>query len=151
MVKFIVEGQDDTLFLRSYLKKLGYDYKKHSISKTNGKSTMLNYEKSEELYNNIEKEINKKSIKKIFFIFDADYEKDDKICGTLKKSKDCFEQLKEKLKWDAEIDYYIFENNLDSFLLSTLDKNECLKGFEKCMELNTLNPNRKIISIGNLY
>jgi len=54
--------------------------------------------------------------------FDCDFEEDDKSCGGLEKSQKAIEGLIIKLDWKIEVDYYIFNKNLDYFIIDTLDK-----------------------------
>ena len=51
-----------------------------------------------------------------------------------------------ELDWKIEVDYYIFNKNLDYFIIETLDNKENFIGCEECFELKELNKNRKILT-----
>jgi len=149
VVKIICEGDDDKSFIRQLLQHL----KKEEVIPSNivnfdsyiqsmkGKSNLLDSEK----YLTIEKQIGKK-IDKVLFIFDCDYIEDDNRCGGLEKSKECIENLIKQLDWSIEVDYYIFNKNLDYFIIDTLDKKDNFEDCESCFRLKELNKNRKILT-----
>ena len=148
MVKIICEGSDDKTFLRLLLN----DLKKNSlvpdiknfdsyIERMGGKSKLLDSSK----YRLLNKQIGTK-IKKVLFVFDCDFEEDDKLCGGMQNSIDAIESLIKKLDWEIEVDYYVFNKNLDYFIIDTLDKKENFLGCEECFELKSLNKNRKILT-----
>jgi uncharacterized protein YutE (UPF0331/DUF86 family) len=148
MVKIICEGSDDKTFIRLLLN----DLKKTSlipdienfdsyIETMGGKSKLLDPTK----YTRFNKQVGTK-IKSVLFIFDCDFEEDDKVCGGFENSKKAIESLISELAWNIEVDYYIFNKNLDYFIIDTLDKKENFLGCEECFELKTLNKNRKILT-----
>jgi uncharacterized protein YutE (UPF0331/DUF86 family) len=148
MVKIICEGSDDKTFLRLLLN----DLKKTSsvpdienfdgyIEKMGGKSKLLDSSK----YRLLNKQIGTK-IKKVLFVFDCDFEEDDKLCGGMQNSIDAIESLIKKLDWKIEVDYYIFNKNLDYFIIDTLDKKDDFLACEECFNLKELNKNRKILT-----
>jgi len=148
MVKIICEGSDDKTFLRLLLN----DLKKTTsvpdienfdayIEKMGGKSKLLNSSS----YKLLNKQIQTK-IKKVLFIFDCDFEEDDKSCGGIQNSIDAIETLIKELDWKIEVDYYIFSKNLDYFIIDTLDKKDNFLGCEECFDLKELNKNRKILT-----
>lgn len=155
MVKIIVEGNDDKNLLMALLGDLniGDKSKLPSYFETmGGKAKLLDFE--QEKYKKISKQIELKlnNFTKVLFIFDCDLEKDDKKCGGYEKSEECFKRLKENLNWDIYIDHYIFNRNLDYFLVNTITpetKKQCFTVFEDCLKLEEIKPNRKPIS--NLY
>jgi len=70
----------------------------------------------------------------------------------MKNSLACFENLKKELNWNISIDVYIFEKNLDYFLLETINTKECYEHFDKlvgCLDVEKVKPNKK--PIANLY
>jgi hypothetical protein len=153
MVRIFVEGEDDKkfiiVFLRKLLKDKAIDLRNNTnfddlITIMDNKSKLLKYEN----YANTSLLVGKK-IKKALFIFDCDFEKDNKKCNGIEKSQECFYKLKDKLKWTIPIDNYIFYRNLDYFIAKTIEKEHCLLEIEKCLELNTLKPNRK--PLASLY
>jgi hypothetical protein len=153
MVRIFVEGEDDKkfiiVFLRKLLKEKTIDLRNNNnfddlITIMGNKSKLLKYEN----YANISKLIGKK-IKRTLFIFDCDFEKDNKKCNGMENSQRCFDNLKDRLKWNIPIDNYIFYRNLDYFIAETIKKEHCLHEIEKCLELNTLKPNRK--PLASLY
>ena len=149
MVKIICEGSDDKNFLRLLLNEI----KQHDVSlqdisnfdgyieKVDGKSKLLDSSN----YSLLTKQIGTK-IKKVLFVFDCDFEDDDKVCGGLENSKEAIESLIQDLNWEIEVDYYIFNKNLDYFIVDTLDKKDNFLGCEECFELKKLNKNRKILT-----
>ncbi len=148
MVKIICEGSDDKTFLRLLLNDLKKSFLVPNIEnfdsyieRMGGKSKLLDPVN----YKLLNKQIGTK-IKKVLFIFDCDFEEDDKVCGGLEKSKKAIEDLITTLDWKIEVDYYIFNKNLDYFIINTLDKKESFLGCEECFELKVLNKNRKILT-----
>jgi hypothetical protein len=143
MVKIIVEGDDDRKFIEKFFKHLEID--KFEVEKMGGKSNLLDFEKYKKLSS-------QKGLKfdKVLFLFDSDFEKDDKKCGGLVNSTKCIENLIKELNWEIKIDYYIFDKNLDYFLLETIKdcKNE-FDNFINCIDIVQLKPNKK--PIANLY
>jgi len=149
MVKIICEGSDDKSFLRQLLINLKTESKLSTnlvnfdsvIKIMKSKSNLLDKDK----YTTISKQIGKK-IKKVLFVFDCDFEDDDKNCGDLENSKKCIENLIQELNWNIEIDFYIFNKNLDYFIIETLENKEKFLSCEECFELKKLNKNRKILT-----
>jgi len=149
MVKIICEGGDDHSFLQLILNDLQENKLIPEeitsfgsyIQPMGGKSSLLDKEK----YTTINKQINKK-IKKVLFIFDCDFEDDDKKCGNLENSERCIDNLITELNWKIEIDYYIFDKNLDYFIIDTLKEKDTFLSCEKCLDLKKLNKNRKLLS-----
>jgi hypothetical protein len=156
MVRIIVEGDDDVKFIISLLSNLRKDKKidveaninfNTFIQKMGNKSKLLDISK----YDEISKLVSKK-IEKVLFIFDSDFEKDDNNCNGLENSKKCIEKLIENLNWQIDCDYYIFDRNLDYFLLETINDKKCYDDFNnliKCLDVETIKPNKK--PIANLY
>jgi len=158
MVKIICEGNDDKKFLQLLLN----DLKKTSdVPKINnfdsfiqimgGKSKLLDASE----YKLLNKQIGTK-IKKVLFIFDCDFEIDNKNCNGMEKSQQCFDKLIKELDWNIEIDksrhLHIFNRNLDYFLVETINTKKCYEHFDKlvqCLDVETLKPNKK--PIANLY
>jgi hypothetical protein len=149
MVKIICEGGDDHSFLKLILNDLQANKKLSEniidfasyIKPMGGKSKLLDSSK----YKLLNKQIGTK-IKKVIFVFDCDFEDDDKNCGNFENSKKCIEKLIQELNWNIEIDYYIFNKNLDYFIIETLEQSENFLSCEKCFELKKLNKNRKILT-----
>ncbi|MGB3751655.1 MAG: hypothetical protein WA945_08800 [Arcobacteraceae bacterium] len=147
MVRVFVEGEDDKRFIISvflFLKQnklvifesnANFD---NYITIMGNKSKLLNIDS----YRDKSPIITKKGTK-VLFVFDCDLETDDKKCGGMEKSEECLEKLKKELNWNIPIDHYIFNQNLDYFIAETIDKEHCLPQIEKCLDLNTLKPNRK--------
>ena len=70
----------------------------------------------------------------------------------MKKSLECFDNLKKELNWTIPMDVHIFDKNLDYFLVETINKKECYKYFDnlvECLDVEKLKPNKK--PIANLY
>ncbi|MFK5975428.1 MAG: hypothetical protein QM493_02860 [Sulfurovum sp.] len=159
MVRIFVEGIDDEKFIIQLLADLKNSneidvpkaFKFGSvINRLGGKRKLLDATHSK--YNQVSKLIEIGEVEKVLFIFDCDFETDDKNCNSMKKSKECFDKLLQKLNWNIETDVHIFDKNLDYFLLETINDKECYEDFDnlvKCLEIETLKPNKK--PIANLY
>lgn len=149
-MKIICEGSDDKNFIVQLLEHLGEngvlnskpEYSKY-IEHTGGKSKLLQAKTYVKL--GIGDEVNAGKVKKVLFIFDADFVGDNK-CNGLEDSKRCIEDLINALDWDIEVDYYIVDKNLDDFILKTLDNKADFEACEQCFELKKLNKNRKILT-----
>lgn len=148
MVKIIVEGNDDKNFFISFLNHL--NIKDPFIVQMGGKIALLDPDNKH--YKTLGEQIEKKKIKKVLFVFDCDFENDDKKCGGMEKSLECFENLKQVLNWNIEIDVYIFDRNLDYFLVETIKDKVCYQHFDhlvQCLDVESVKPNKK--PIANLY
>jgi len=157
-LRIFVEGNDDKKFIVTLLNKLKKDNSiavQDSINFNNyievmgSKSKLL--DKCHIKYNRLSQKIGFE-VKKALFIFDCDFEKDDINCNGMENSKKCFDKLVKELNWEIEIDVYIFNKNLDYFLVETINKKECYEHFDKlvmCLEVEKVKPNRK--PIANLY
>ncbi len=150
----ITEGTDDRNLLVSFLNDLAQNKQikkedfKNLIEPMGGKTNLLNPLK----YEKIKTKIETKEIDKVLFIFDSDFEKDNKNCNGLEKSEECFNNLKNELNLEIEIDCYIFHRNLDYFLLTTIDESKCYENFSElndCLDLESIKPNKK--PIANMY
>ncbi len=159
-VRIFVEGEDDEKFITKLLSDLKKNNQLKISEETNnfnkyinvmhGKSKLLNYKHSK--YEQVSEEIKAGAIEKVLFIFDCDFKENDKKCGGIDNSKRCFDSLIKELAWKVEIDVYIFEKNLDYFLLETINENECYEDFKsliECLDIEKLKPNKK--PIANLY
>ncbi|NYT27791.1 MAG: hypothetical protein H0A76_07770 [Candidatus Thiodubiliella endoseptemdiera] len=147
MVRIVCEGLDDELFIKQLLRHLkikekDYDFNQH-IQSTKGKSYLLKKGTYEE--NKLNDEVGK-TVNEVLFIFDADFIEDDKQSNGLEKSKERIEQLIKDLNWDIDTDYYIFDKNLDDFIVKTLSKEQqnCFKEFDECLNIQGKNKNKKI-------
>jgi len=159
MVRVFVEGIDDEKFIIKLLTDLkkeekiivskGFNFGS-IMNRFGGKKKLLDV--THEKYKQVSKLIEIEEVEKALFIFDCDFEKDDKNCNGMKKSLECFENLKKELNWTIPIDVYIFDKNLDYFLVETINKKECYEHFDKlvaCLDVEKLKPNKK--PIANLY
>jgi len=150
----ICEGNDDKKFLMTLFNDLKKNNKILNIDKLDnyievmgGKSKLLDTKK----YQKLSMKIENGKITKVLFIFDADFEGDDKSCGGLEKSKKCIKNLIKELNWNIKTDYYIFDRNLDYFLINTIN-DKCNNNFNdliNCLEIEKIKPNKK--PIANLY
>jgi len=151
----ICEGNDDKIFLKALISHLKKENKIANIEnidtyieKMGGKSKLLDKNSYAKLTMQIEN--GKKT--KALFIFDADFKEDDKKCGGLENSTKCIKNLIKELNWNIKIDYYIFDKNLDYFLMNTIENNKCSNKFNElinCLEIEKIKPNKK--PIANLY
>jgi hypothetical protein len=147
MVRIICEGVDDEIFIKLLLRSLkikdnNYNFDKH-LQNTNGKSHLLKTSTYDD--NLLNQEIGK-NVEKVLFIFDADFEEDNKKDGGLEKSKIAIESLIKELNWNVKTDYYIFDKNLDDFIIKTLDEKQqkCFYNFDECLDIEVKNKNKKI-------
>ena len=159
MVRLFVEGSDDEKFIIKLLQDLKNNNQilfsekinfKSYINIMGSKKKLLDATQSK--YQQVTKEIELGEVKKVLFIFDCDFEKDDKNCNGMEKSLVCFEDLKKALNWNIPIDVYIFNKNLDYFLLETINTKNCYEYFDKlvkCLDVEKVKPNKK--PIANLY
>jgi len=159
MVRVFVEGSDDEKFIIKVLHDLIKDNHlslpksvnfKSYINILGSKRKLLDASQSK--YKQVTKEIEVGEVEKAFFIFDCDFEEDDKSCNGMEKSQKCFDELLKSLKWSIETDVYIFEKNLDYFLLETINTKKCYEHFDKlvkCLDVAKVKPNKK--PIANLY
>jgi hypothetical protein len=157
-VRIFVEGNDD----KNFIVKLLNDLKKNEeiavgdninfnnyITVMGCKSNLLN--SSHKKYQRISRKIGFEVLKALF-IFDCDFEKDDKKCNGMENSKKCFEKLERELNWNITLDFYIFNRNLDYFLIETIKEKECYLHFNnliECLDIERIRPNKK--PIANLY
>ncbi len=158
-MRILVEGVDDEKFII----KLLNDLRKSNtidvptsfnfgsiINGFGGKKKLL--DANQEKYKKITKLIEIGEVEKVLFLFDCDFEIDDNKCNGMKESQKCFDNLKLALNWDIEMDVYIFDRNLDYFLVESIKDKECYTHFDNlitCLEVEKLKPNKK--PIANLY
>jgi len=159
VVRIFVEGIDDEKFIIKLLNDLkssnkievckGFNFGS-VINRLGGKKKLL--DATHLKYEQVSTLIEIGEIKKALFIFDCDFEKDDKNCNGMEKSQKCFDNLLVNLNWNIATDVYIFNKNLDYFLVETINKKECYEHFDKlveCLDVENLKPNKK--PIANLY
>lgn len=137
MVAILFEGIADEEVLNSILKEYELPKKEVLFYNFEGKDKIFNI--SNKYYDEIETDIEVGRIEKILIIVDADSKNDLAPNRGFINSKNKLEETIEKLNFDAPIDYYIMcdktkEGNLESFLLSILDKEqqECISKFREC-------------------
>ena len=163
MVRVFVEGSDDEKFIIKLLQDLIKSKELELSKKINFKSYINIMGSKKNLlddvqfkYKQVTKEIELGEIKKVLFIFDCDFELDDKKCNGMKNSNECFDKLINNLDWNIEIEkskhLHIFNKNLDYFLVETINKKECYEHFDRlteCLDVEKVKPNKK--PIANLY
>jgi len=136
MVIIAYEGKSDREFFDSLLNTYKLDKNKVIYYDFKGKDNLFNIGHAH--YDEIEGDL--KIINKILLVVDADNEKDPNPNRGYDASEKALKKLIEDLSFeDVSIDYYIMcdenkEGNLESFLLSVLDKEqkECIKQFREC-------------------
>ena len=133
------EGEDDKEFFEKLLEHLG---KQCQITPLGGKSKVLD----KKSYNPYTKQINEGKITKVLFVLDSDFIDDDKKYNGLDNTANAIEKLIKNLAWGIESDYYIFDKNLDDFIIKTLDNKDTFEACEKCLGLRKINKNRKVLS-----
>ncbi len=147
MVRVVVEGNDDKNFIIKLLNHLKEQNEiivqnknlNNYIEVMGSKNNLL--DSSNMKYRNLSKQISVGKIKRVLFIFDSDFEEDDKNCNGIKKSQECFKNLIKELNWIIPVDIYIFNRNLDYFLLETIKDKKCYEDFEKlerCLEVEKI-------------
>lgn len=155
----VVEGKDDKNFVVTLLNDLKRN--KEIIVQDNvnfddyieimgGKKKLL--DSNTPKYQKLNMKIENNDIEKVLFIFDCDFEKDDKNCNGMDESEECFKSLKRDLAWNIPIDVHIFNRNLDYFLVETINTKDCYEYFDKlvnCLDVEKVKPNKK--PIANLY
>lgn len=156
MVKIIVEGDNDKNF---FISLLNYLVRKKELEKKDyksffrvmgGKGKLL--DSSHNQYKKLTPQIEAGKIKKLLFIFDCDFEEDDKNISGMNNSKKCFEKLLSKFDWNIEVESHIFDKNLDYFLMETIKNKACYKEFSDlvdCLNVNSIKKNKK--PMANLY
>lgn len=146
-IRIVCEGKDDREFIGQFTKHLELSDKPDKyffrLKGVGGKSILL---KSETYKDKLDLQVQSSQVEKVLFIFDADFQDDDKKCGGLEKSKQCIDKLIQDLNWDITVDYYIFDKNLDDFILNTLPNKQNFQSCEECFELKKINKNRKILT-----
>jgi len=155
-----VEGNDDKKFIVSLLQDLNKNQKinvKDNINFDNfieimgSKSKLL--DASHNKYKRASLKIeNSTKITDVLFIFDSDFEIDDRNCNGMEQSEICYEKLIKDLDWNINTDFHIFNRNLDYFLIETIKDKKCYENFDKlvkCLEVEETKPNKK--PIANLY
>ncbi|SFV88643.1 hypothetical protein MNB_SUP05-SYMBIONT-5-311 [hydrothermal vent metagenome] len=141
MIQIICEGRDDKNFINQFIRHLKLNA--CSVEQVGGKGSLL----AVKTYSGITKEVQAGRTKKVLFVFDADFIEDDRQCGGLKNSQQCIQDLIQNLGWNnIAVDYYIFDKNLDDFIIKTLDNKTDFEACEQCFKLKKLNKNRKILT-----
>ena len=157
-LRIFVEGDDDKKFIVKLLK----DLKKNKeiivedtinfdnyIEIMGGKTKLL--DDTHKKYKKVRDKIGFEILQALF-IFDCDFEINDKNCNGMEKSQECYKKLVKKLDWSIETDVYIFNRNLDYFLVETINTKECYQHFDDlitCLDVEKVKPNKK--PIANLY
>ncbi|MDQ7086177.1 MAG: hypothetical protein Q9M36_15260 [Sulfurovum sp.] len=123
----IVEGKDDKNFFISLLNDLKKNNKiivqdninfDDYIEVMGGKSKLLDSHHTK--YKKLKMKIDNGDVDKALFIFDCDFEIDDKNCNGMEKSQKCYDDLIVDLKWNIKSNVHIFNKNLDYFLVETI-------------------------------
>ncbi|MCK4441720.1 MAG: hypothetical protein KAU90_06915, partial [Sulfurovaceae bacterium] len=139
-IRIFVEGNDDKNFIVTLLNNLKKNNDIDVLDSINfnnyievmgSKSKLLN--DSHTKYKRVSEKIGFE-VKKALFIFDCDFKEDDKNCNGMEKSQQCFDDLVKKLNWNIPNDVYIFDKNLDYFLVETINTKECYEHFDKLVQ-----------------
>ena len=83
---------------------------------------------------------------KILILMDCDFKKDDKKCGGCKNSIKCLKEVIDYLnKYDIQTDYFLFDNNLEKFILDSLDEKnkKCFNDLKRCLNLKEKSKHQK--------
>jgi len=156
MKRIICEGQSDKDFILKFIIHLKKEKKINEeeigdnpedlflIAKN--KSSILTYES--DFYKKTKQFL--KKVNKLLFILDCDFEKDDNKCGGCDKTINCLKILFKKLEEDGidiEKDYFLFDNNLEKFILNSLDYNnsKCFEKFRECLSLKEVSKHQKVL------
>ena len=157
MVKslILVEGTDDIKFINLLLKFLEINRKNIVIKQLNNKSNFFKLETYRD--NNILASLENEEYDRTLFIFDSDFEDDNKKYGGFKNSereiKRVIEDIKEELGFDFYTDYYIMcdpnskNGNLEHLIISTLstEKQQCVNELLECIKPHKNSGNKKIV------
>jgi len=155
MKRIICEGQFDKDFILKFIIHLKKKGKIKEIDESKpedlfliakSKSNILTYESN---FYKLTKQFLKRA-KKLLFILDCDFEKDDNKCGGCNKTINCLKILFEKLEEDGidiEKDYFLFDNNLEKFILNSLDyeNKKCFERFRECLSLKEVSRHQKVL------
>ncbi len=139
MVAVLFEGKSDEQFLSSICSACGLKTEDILYYNFEGKDNIFNIKYK--YYDDIEESIKKGKIEKILLIVDADNKKDLNPNRGYEASEKKLKEVIKNLYFNIDVDYYIMcdekkEGNLESFLLSVLDKKQldCIDEFRKCYE-----------------
>jgi len=148
-IRIVCEGDDDKKFiisLMNHLKRekiINFDknINQYFIIK-NGKSKLLDISS----YSDMEKQIKVGIISKLLFLLDCDYIEDDINCNGCENSEKCIKNLIKKL--NVESKYFLFNKNLNFFILNSLsdDIKKCFEEFQNCHNIDDFNKNRKVLT-----
>jgi len=157
MVKslILVEGEDDIKFIHLLLAYLKVNKKKIVVKRLNDKSSFFKIETYEK--KTILETLKSGEYNKLLFIFDSDFEEDNKKYGgfinSQREIKRIIEEIKERVGFDFYTDYYIMcdpktkNGNLEHLIISTLptEKEQCVNELLECIKPYKNHGNKKIV------
>ncbi len=156
MIAILHEGNAkntaDNQLIKLLIKNLSLDEKEVSFFGFGAKS---NFFKTDfPAYKELLSEIDETIISKVLFIIDADYVKNDKKCGGLKKTKLELENIINELELSTISDIYVTcnpETNdgyLESLILSSIPQKEkeCIEAFLDCSEFKSKENHKSILN-----
>lgn len=155
MVKHLIicEGSTDKVFLEELLEHLKISNIEVGFvgrdKKNKNKSSIFKREK----YDTIKEEIGT-IYKSLLIVFDADYEKDNKVYGGFTNSEREIKSLIDDLNLNNRADYYIVcdpitkNGYLESLILSTIPNEErkCIKAFIDCSRFKDKEKDKAILN-----
>ena len=105
-------------------------------------------------YKELQLDINRKAIKQILFVIDADYEKNDSIYGGFENTKMELEKIVKELNLEENSNIYITCDPdekcgyLESLILSTIPKEqkECINTFLECSNFKSKENHKAILN-----
>ncbi|WP_457564626.1 hypothetical protein [Caminibacter sp.] len=133
MIKFIIHLKDNDLIEIKNPKTL-FEVK-------NGKSKLLNLEEYD-LDNKLKK------VSRVLFVLDCDLEENDRKCGGCEKTEQCLLKIENEFKKrDKEVEHFLFDKNLEEFILNSLDEKSrtCLNDLKDCFNLEDRSKHKKAL------
>ncbi len=155
MVAIVVEGKRDVTFFKNFITHyLKIEKDRYSITKTNGKSRLL--DRTCKKYIGLRDDLRENRIKKVLFIVDADNAIDNPDIGGYSRSCNAMDRLLSDLDIVSYADYFIAcdpetqEGNIEDLVVSTLttDQVACIKSFLSCSKLEN-DDGKRLLGIYN--
>ena len=156
MIAILHEGNAkntaDNQLLKLLIKNLGLDEKKVKFFGLDCKSNFFKIDYP--AYKELLLKIDEKTISKVLFVADADYEKNDKKCGGFEKTKSELEKIINELDLSAMSDVYVTcdpqtkDGYLESLILSSIPKEEkeCIETFLECSDFKSKENHKSILN-----
>jgi len=156
MVKIFCEGSDDKKLIMKLLEHLKSESKIIDVNNVHFQQIILSPTKnfhgkdsilSEDYFNEIILKREKLlKVKKVLFLLDCDNINKNQKCGGCENTKKCLDKIKNLIQQkypEIKIEYFLFNDNLEKYLLNTLadDIKNCFNDFTNCIQIE----NNKVI------